>query len=131
MVFYGEYSVSFTAPGRIILPKKLRELLKGNTFILSKGFDFCLAGYDKEDWEQKAKTLLDVSLLERENLEKRRFLFSSAVYLDIDDQGRFVMPRNLMIHAGFKNKVLIIGVGDHFEIWKQEKWEKYNKEFKS
>lgn len=131
MVFYGEYSVSFTAPGRIILPKKLRELLKGNTFILSKGFDFCLAGYDKQDWEQKAKTLLDVSLLEKENLEKRRFLFSSAVYLDIDDQGRFVMPRNLMTYAGFENKVLIIGVGDHFEIWKQEKWEKYNKEFKS
>lgn len=131
MVFYGEYSVSFTAPGRIILPKKLRKLLKGNTFILSKGFDFCLAGYDKQDWEQKAKILLDVSLLERENLEKRRFLFSSAVYLDIDDQGRFVMPRNLMAFAGFENKVLIIGVGDHFEIWKQEKWEKYNKEFKS
>ena len=131
MVFFGEYIVSFTAPGRIILPKKLRELLKGNTFILTKGFDFCLAGYDKDDWENRAKTLLQVSLLEKENIEKRRFLFSSAVYLEIDDQGRFVIPRNLLEYVGVNGKVVIVGVGDHFEIWKQEKWEKYTKELKS
>ena len=131
MVFFGEYTVSFTAPGRIILPKKLREFLKGNTFILTKGFDFCLAGYDKDDWESRAKTLLQVSLLEKENIEKRRFLFSSAVYLEIDDQGRFVIPRNLLDYVGVNGKVIIAGVGDHFEIWKLEKWEKYTRESKS
>lgn len=131
MVFFGEYLVSFSAPSRIVLPKKLRELLKGNIFILTKGFDFCLSGYDREDWESRAKTLLNVSLLEKENLEKRRFLFSSAVYLDIDDQGRFVIPRAMLSYAGLKDQALIIGVGDHFEIWEQGKWEKYIKEVKS
>lgn len=130
MVFFGEYAVSFSAPGRIVLPKKLRELLKGNIFILTKGFDFCLSGYDKEDWELKARELLNVSLLEKENLEKRRFLFSSAVYLEIDDQGRFVIPRHLLSYGELKEKVLIIGVGDHFEIWSEERWEKYKKESK-
>ena len=76
MVFFGEYLVTFTSPGRIVLPKKIRELIKGNIFILTKGFDLCLSGYDKEDWEARAKELLSVSLLEKENLEKRRFLFS-------------------------------------------------------
>ena len=127
MVFFGEYLVSFSAPGRIILPKKLRELLKGNIFILTKGFDFCLAGYDKEDWEARASELLTVSLLEQDNLEKRRFLFSSAVYLEIDDQGRFVIPRNLLNYVALNEKILIVGVGDHFEIWQQSKWEKYVK----
>ena len=116
MVFFGEYQVSFSAPGRIVLPKKLRELLKGNMFVLTKGFDMCLAGYDKEDWELRAKELLNVSLLERENLEKRRFLFSSAVYLEIDDQGRFVVPKNLLSYGVLNQKVVIVGVGDHFEI---------------
>lgn len=127
MVFFGEYFVSFSAPGRIVLPKKLRELLKGNIFVLAKGFDTCLAGYDKEDWETRAQELLHVPLLERENLEKRRFLFSSAAYLEIDDQGRFVIPRNLMQYAGLNEKVLIIGTGDHFEIWEEKRWEKYMK----
>ncbi len=127
MVFFGEYTVSFSAPGRIVLPKKLREFLKGDVFILTKGFNTCLSGYDKGDWEYRAKNLLDVSLLEQENLEKRRFLFSSIVYLGIDDQGRFVIPRNLLSYAGISEKIVIIGVGDHFEIWNQEKWEKYQK----
>ncbi len=131
MVFFGEYLVSFSAPGRIVLPKKLRELLKGNIFILTKGFDFCLAGFDKEDWENRAKELLNVSLLEKENLEKKRFLFASAVYLEIDDQGRFVIPRSLLSYVGLIDKAVIIGVGDHFEIWLPEKWEKYQKELKN
>ncbi len=128
MVFFGEYQVSFTAPGRIVLPKKIRELLKGNTFVLTKGFDSCLAGYDKEDWEKRAKTLLDVSLLEKEMLDKRRFLFSSAVFLEIDEQGRFVIPRTLLEFGNLQEKVIIVGVGDHFEIWSLSTWNKYIKE---
>lgn len=131
MVFFGDYQVSFSAPGRLVLPKKLRELLKGNTFILAKGFDFCLAGYNREDWEARAKELLDVSLLEKENIEKRRFIFGSAVYLDIDDQGRFVIPKSMLLHASLSNKSSIIGVGDHFEIWQTERWDKYINEVKS
>ena len=125
MVFFGEYQVAFSAPGRIVLPKKLRELLKGNVFVLTKGFDSCLAGYDKDDWEKRAQTLLEVSLLEKENLEKRRFLFASTVYLEIDDQGRFVVPKNLLQHANLTEKITIVGVGDHFEIWTQDKWQQY------
>ncbi len=131
MVFFGEYLVSFSAPGRVVLPKKLRELLKGNVFILAKGFDICLSGYDKEDWENRSQSLLSVSLLEKENLEKRRFLFSSTVYLEIDDQGRFVIPKNMLTYAGFNGKVVIAGVGDHFELWNPERWEKYLKEVKN
>ena len=130
MVFFGDYLVSFSAPGRVVLPKKLRELLKGNIFILAKGFNFCLAGFDKDAWEEKAKDLVNVSLLENENLEKRRFIFSSTVYLEIDDQGRFVIPKNMLDFSSLKNKVQIIGVGDHFEIWNPENWVKYSKSTK-
>ncbi len=125
MVFFGEYEVSFTAPGRIVLPKKIRELIRGNIFILSKGFDACLAGYNREDWEERSKILMEVSLLEKENLDKKRFLFASTVYLEIDDQGRFVIPRNLLEHASLNGKAYIVGVGDHFEIWNKKRWEEY------
>ena len=127
MVFFGEYSVAFTGAGRIVLPKKLRALLKGNTFVLTKGFDRCLAGYDREDWEHRAQELLQVSLLEKENLEKRRFLFSSAVYLEIDEQGRFVIPKHLLQFGLLEKNIVILGVGDHFEIWESDRWNTYNK----
>lgn len=125
MVFFGEYEVSFSAPGRIVLPKKVRELLKGNIFILTKGFDYCLSGFDKSEWEDKAKDLLQVSLLEAEDIQKRRMLFSSTVHVEIDDQGRFVIPKSLLEFGGLDKRALIIGVGDHFEIWEPETWKAY------
>lgn len=128
MVFYGEYQVSFTGQGRIVLPKKIRELLKGNSFVLTKGFGNCLAGYDKQDWEDRAKDLMGVSLLDRENIEKRRSLFSSATYAEIDEQGRFVVSKSLIKYFSAGNKAVIIGVGDHFEIWDQQKWSEYSAE---
>lgn len=130
MVFYGEYEVSFTGNGRIVLPKKMRELLKGMSFVITKGFDVCLAGYDRDDWETRAKDLLTVSLLDKENIEKRRFLFSSTQYIEIDDQGRFVLPKNLLQYANLNSKAVIVGVGDHFEIWEPGKWSKYMTEVK-
>lgn len=128
MVFFGEYQINFSGSGRLLLPKKVRELLKGNTFILTKGFGICLAGYDKDDWEKRATDLLNPSLLQPTDMENRRSVFSSLVYLEIDDQGRFVVPKNLLEYGQLKEKAVIIGVGDHFEIWNQESWQKYQKE---
>jgi MraZ protein len=128
MVFFGEYQVSFTGQGRLVLPKKIRELLKGNTFVVTKGFGTCLAGYDKQDWETRASSLMGVSLLDKENIGKRRSLFASASYIEIDDQGRFVVPKSLLSQVTKTNKAVIIGVGDHFEIWDIEKWNEYTKQ---
>lgn len=131
MVFFGEYEINFSGSGRLLLPKKVRELIKGNTFILTKGFGICLAGYDKDDWEKRATDLLNPSLLQPTDMENRRSIFSSLVYLEIDDQGRFVVPKNLLEYSQLKEKAVIIGVGDHFEIWNKEKWREYSKKIKS
>ncbi|PIT89111.1 MAG: division/cell wall cluster transcriptional repressor MraZ [Candidatus Levybacteria bacterium CG10_big_fil_rev_8_21_14_0_10_36_7] len=125
MVFYGEYQVTITSGGRVALPKKIREILSENNLVITKGFGTCLAGYDKKDWEKRAEALLDVSLLEKEEIGKRRMLFSSTIYLEIDDQGRVVLPKQLREFAGVEKKVTINGVGDHFELWNPESWDRY------
>lgn len=125
MVFYGEFLVSSSGAGRFVLPKKIRELLKGNIFILTKGFDFCLYGYDREDWERRTNNLFHETIISRDQLEKQRFIFSSMIYVEIDNQGRFVIPKNLIQFASIKEKAIIIGVGDHFEIWNEKNWRQY------
>ncbi|MCX7881274.1 MAG: cell division/cell wall cluster transcriptional repressor MraZ [Patescibacteria group bacterium] len=125
MVFFGEYQVNFSSGGRLVLPKRIREMLKGGTFVLTKGFGSYLSGYDKEDWEKRVSGLLSLSILSADDLEKRRFIFSALSYLEIDDQGRFIIPKNLLDYAGLLNKATIIGVGDHFEIWEPDSWKKY------
>lgn len=125
MVFYGEYTGAFTTGGRLVLPKKLRALVKGSEFVLTKGFDSCLAGYDKEDWEQRSKEFVSSSLIDTDNLAIRRMLFSGAVYVELDEQGRFVLPKSLQEFSGITTKAVIVGVGDHFEVWSQEVWNGY------
>lgn len=123
MVFYGEYEVSFSAPGRIVVPKKIRDLLPGTTFVLSRGYGQCLAGYARPDWDARAGDLVDVSLLDNEQIQKRRMIFSSASVVEIDEQGRFVIPKALVHIADLSKKATIVGVGDHFEIWNEEAWQ--------
>ncbi len=125
MVFYGEYEGTMTEGGRVALPKKIREVLHGSQIVITRGFGNCLAGYDKHDWEKRAEDLITVSLLEKEHIDKRRLLFSSTVYVDLDEQGRMIIPKPLQTSAGIQKKVVISGVGDHFEVWSQEAWNQY------
>jgi len=131
MLFLGEYRVNFTSSGRIVIPKKIREALgKTKTLTLTKGFDPCLSGFRNEDWEKSAYELMGISVLEMKKIEIKRHLFSSASVLEIDDQGRVVIPKNLLEYADLinKNEAILIGVGTYFEIWAVERWEKYQKE---
>lgn len=125
MVFFGEFTISFTSGGRLVLPKRLREGILGNVIVLTKGFDNCLSGFSKEDWEERSKEFLTTSLLDTQNLALKRILFSGAVYSELDEQGRLVLPHNLIEYSKIKEKALVIGVGDHFEIWAAEEWERY------
>lgn len=131
MAFFGEYEISVTAGGRIVIPKKIRKCLKGKLFVITKGFNNCLAGYDKQDWGKRSSQLLDVSLLDNEMIAKRRYIFSSQNEVEIDEQGRIVIPKNLY-QAILKQSriVIIIGVGEHFEIWNKDAWHSYLKEIK-
>jgi MraZ protein len=58
-------------------------------------------------------------------LDLKRLLFSGAVYIELDEQGRFVLPKNLIDYLEITEKVIFVGVGDHFELWKQSVWESY------
>ena len=124
-MFLGEYGVSFTGPGRIVLPKKLREAISNNTIVLSKGANQCLAGYEPSAWEKITENLMNNPLTDDSNLAKKRFVFSATSYVEIDDQGRFVIPKALLQYSELNDSAVIIGVGDHFEIWNEKRWQKY------
>ncbi|MDO8610381.1 MAG: division/cell wall cluster transcriptional repressor MraZ [bacterium] len=128
MLFLGEYRVNFSGQGRVVVPKRIREAL-GTTksFTLTKGFDRCLSGFRNEEWEKGASDLMSNSVLEMQKVEMKRHLFSGATTLEIDDQGRIIIPKNLVEYAGLiGDDVILIGVGTYFEIWNPEKWKEYS-----
>lgn len=127
-MFLGEYTTKFTGVGRVILPKKFRLELKGSVIILSRGFEGCVFGFDKDTFDEEAKKQLEISATEERARNLRRYIFSGSEPAELDSQGRFVVPSALLTYGKLTGDVVIIGAGDHFEIWEPNKWEKYLKE---
>ena|SRR3972149_6267602 len=126
-MFLGEYRHGLTKGKRLALPKKIRAQITGTEVILSKGFETCINGFDKPLWEETAKQPLAIPLYEERGRILRRQMFAQAQEVEIDKQGRIILPDSLLDWAGVKDEVIVIGVGDHFEIWESKKWEEYLK----
>ncbi|MBI5613820.1 division/cell wall cluster transcriptional repressor MraZ [Candidatus Gottesmanbacteria bacterium] len=127
-VFLGEYDHSIDERGRITLPRKIRFEINDHELILSRGFDSCIFGFDRERWERESEKQLETPITEEKGRSLRRYMFSAAEKVEIDKLGRILMPTHLKEYASIEKEVIIIGAGDHFEIWDKEKWEKYSME---
>lgn len=129
-MFLGEYNLKFTGHGRVILPKKLRLGLTNGIIVLSRGFENCVWGFSEEGFEKQAQEQLELSITKERARNLRRFIFSGSSEVEIDAQGRFVIPVRLLEHASLnsRSEVVIIGAGDHFEVWKKERWDKQLRE---
>jgi MraZ protein len=122
-MFLGSYKPSFDSKSRrIALPKKIRDYLETNEVVLSFGFEKCIFGYAFKAWEKESKKQLEAPITDTKARDIRRFLFSAAERLTLDDQGRFVIPLHLLEYAQIKEPV-VIGSGDHFEIWESHNWQ--------
>ncbi|MBN1162327.1 division/cell wall cluster transcriptional repressor MraZ [Patescibacteria group bacterium] len=121
-MFLGQYNPIITDGSRIVLPKKHREQIPGDQVILSRGFESCILVYDKSDWQDKAQKQVE-NLKEFKTSDLERYLYTSAVEVSIDVQGRLVIPSELKDYAGIEKATSVIGVGDHIEIWSKQTWE--------
>ena len=122
-MFLGSYIPSFDLNSRrLALPKKIREYLATSEIILSPGFEKCLFGFDSENWAIQSQEQLSAPLAQRHARSLRRVFFARATNIKLDDQGRFVIPGNLLNYAQISEPI-VIGAGDHFEIWDQKTWE--------
>ncbi len=124
-MFLGEYQPNITEGSRIALPKKLRDQIRGEELILSRGFERCVFVYDKEDWVLEVQKQVDNPIADAKTRDLKRYMFAGAVEASIDDQGRIVLPGALKDYAGINKKATVIGAGDHMEIWDGDSWKKH------
>ncbi len=126
VIFYGEYEHSLDEKGRVILPAKFRELL-GDHCHITRGYDNCLSIYDDKGWEECLEKMMK-NLEHETNGHHRRLnrnLSSGGVDINIDKQGRMLIPPLLREYAGIDKEVSIIGSVNKVEIWDKEAWRKY------
>lgn len=121
-MFMGEYNHTIDAKGRLIIPSKFREVL-GDGFVVTKGLDGCLFVYDNTEWTAFEEKLKALPLMNKESRKFVRFFLAGAAEVEVDKQGRILIPSVLREFAGLDKDVVLVGVASRIEIWSKEKWE--------
>lgn len=123
-MFMGEFHHSVDDKGRMIVPAKFRENL-GSSFVLTRGLDQCIFAYPRAEWTQLEQKLKALPFTKADARAFTRFFFSGACEVDLDKQGRIVLPSNLRTFANLTKECVVLGVSSRVEIWDQSIWESY------
>ena len=121
-MFMGNFKHSIDAKGRLIIPARFREEL-GDRFVVSKGFDGCLQANALEAWEGIQEKLNALSQFNKAAREVKRYFNGGATIVEVDKQGRILIPADLRDHAGLEKNVSLVGTGSCVEIWDSDKWD--------
>jgi MraZ protein len=126
----GEYTGKVGKKKRVSLPRKFRNEL-GNEIILTRGYEDALIIVNKKLWKVIASEVINGSFIDKNIRDTSRFLVGGAKEIELDSQGRFVIPQSLFDHAQLSNEIVFIGLINWIEVWDKQKWQervKYLKE---
>ena len=121
-MFMGEYNHTIDAKGRLIVPSKFRDVL-GDEFVVTKGLDGCLFVYDNDEWQKFEEKLTALPLTSKNAREFVRFFHAGAANVEVDKQGRILLPGNLRTFGNLEKDVVLVGVGSRIEIWSKDRWD--------
>lgn len=127
-MFQGYSKVSLDAKSRFILPAKFRKNIPiecNNQLILTRGIDDCVKLYPKNTWDEKVMNgLLQLNTMQS---DARKFVREILFYVnevEVDSQGRILIPPQLMQFGNFEKEIEIIGTIESIEIWNPKAKEK-------
>jgi MraZ protein len=93
---------------------------------LTRWLDACLAVFPRDAWAELAEKLRSLPLTSTQAREFGRFMSSGAVDVELDKQGRLLVPSYLRTYAGLEpGEVIVVGVLNRLEIWAPTAWEPY------
>jgi MraZ protein len=126
-MFIGEYQHTIDEKGRLAIPVKFRkQLAKGA--VVTRGLDNCLFVYEVSEWKKLAEKLAALPFSQADKRAVQRLLLAGAMDVDVDGQGRVVLPEYLRQYAKLGKETVIAGLYNRLEIWDKAVWEKYKSE---
>jgi len=123
-MFIGEYTHNLDSKGRVAIPAKFRQKLTGGA-IITRGLDHCLFVFTNKDWEILAQKLIALPLAQANSRAFVRLMLAGAVDVELDKQGRILIPDYLREYAGLKKQVVVAGLYNRIEVWDSESWKQY------
>ncbi len=121
-LFLGTYFHEVASGGRVTLPSRFKVEITQGQVVMIQAAEGSILCFDTEQFVRNTQKYLSESTLENDARLPRRSIFNNALTVDVDANGRFVIPDNLRKYAGIKEKVVLAGLGDAFEIWDEQKF---------
>ena len=122
----GEFSVTLDDTGRIVFPRKLRDILDTGRLKLTKGADSCLWLFMPEQWGVFEKDLLErTEHFSARGRRQRQHFIGGMQAVDLDNHGRILIPPTLRDYAGLSKECVVFGQVDYIEIWDQANYKAY------
>ena len=125
-MFQGRSYHNLDEKGRISVPARFREALQAagqSELMVTNLFDY-LPAFPLPLWQRIAERLnKNVSIVDRRHLKFVRFFIGGAELCPIDKQGRILLPPSLRSYAALDKEVVMVGMGDRFEIWSKARYD--------
>lgn len=126
-MFRGANAINLDAKGRLAMPARYRDRLLGacgGQLVATIGLDDrCLWIYPQAEWDEIEQKLGNLPNVNPQVVRMQRLLIGNANDIELDSNGRFVVPPLLREYAGLDKKVMLVGQVHKFELWSEDAWE--------
>lgn len=126
----GQHHTILSNKGRTAIPARFRKVL-GSSIVIARWYERSLAIFSQSAWERIINLAVGDSLITRPARDTERFLLGGAYDVDLDDQGRFVIPGPLRDYAQLSEEIVFVGLGERVEVWGKEHWLRQEEEITS
>jgi MraZ protein len=129
-MFTGEYRHAVDDKGRVAVPVRFRSELAGGA-IVTKWIDGCLGIFPRAAWDALATRVAGLPVTDANARTFQRFIFGTAFEVELDRQGRLVVPAVLRTFAELGSEAVVVGSRDHLELWQPVRWDAYSAQMDS
>jgi MraZ protein len=127
VVFRGVQHINLDAKGRLSVPARQRESLldisAGSLVVTIDTQSSCLVMYPLKEWERIERDVQDLPTLNPAVRRFQRLVLGYASDLDLDANGRVLLPGALREYAQLEKRVVLVGQGNKLELWSETLWD--------
>lgn len=127
LFFRGINSINLDTKGRMAIPKRYRESIEEaseNQLVATIDLHSpCLLIYTMDEWEVIERKLMSLPNMDPQARLVQRLLLGHASEMEMDGQGRVLLPSLLREHAKLDKEAILLGQGNKFELWSQAAWD--------
>ena len=123
-MFFGSFAHTLDEKGRLMIPRKMREELGYKIYIM-KGLDGPLSVFTEDGFKKLQEEYQSLPFSESKVRDYLRVQFASTHEMEVDKLGRIQIPTALLNKFNISRNVIVLGIGDHIEIWDAKRYEEY------